>query len=99
MPADFDGERALAALETFRAEPKKFDLIITDHTMPLLQGADLAEKFGEIRQDLPIILMTGLNQPPDLSGSAHASLRSVISKPINFLELSNQLRKFLDKPI
>jgi CheY-like chemotaxis protein len=85
-------------LETFREEPDKFDLIITDHTMPYLQGADLAEKLGEIRHDLPVILMSGLNQPPDFAGSAHASLRRVVSKPINFFELSHRLREFLDKP-
>lgn len=89
---------SLAALETFREEPDQFDLIITDHTMPSLQGADLAEKLGEIRHDLPVILMTGLNQPPSFTGSAHAPLRRVVSKPINFFELSHSLREFLDKP-
>jgi PAS domain S-box-containing protein len=89
---------SLAALETFRAEPEKFDLVITDHTMPSLQGAELAEKLGEIRHDLPVILMTGLNQPPNFGGSPFAPLRSVVLKPINFLELSGRLREFLDKP-
>jgi CheY-like chemotaxis protein len=89
---------SLAALETFRAEPDKFALVITDHTMPFLQGADLAEKLGEIRPDLPVILMTGLNQPPDFTGSNHAALRAVVPKPINFFELSRLLRDFLDTP-
>jgi PAS domain S-box-containing protein len=89
---------SLNALETFRNEPKKFDLVITDHTMPILQGADLTEKIGEIRPDMPAILMTGLNQPPNFSGSTYEPLRAVISKPINFFELSHRLRGFLDKP-
>jgi PAS domain S-box-containing protein len=87
------------ALETFRTEPKKFDLVITDHTMPALQGAELTERLGEIRHDLPVILMTGLSQPPSFSGSGYASLRSVVSKPINFVELSHRMRGFLDKPV
>lgn len=89
---------SLNALETFRSEPTKFDLIITDHTMPTLQGADLTEKLGEIRPDVPAILMTGLSQPPDFTGSMYEALRAVISKPINFFELSHRLRGFLDKP-
>jgi two-component system, cell cycle sensor histidine kinase and response regulator CckA len=89
---------SLNALETFRSEPTKFDLIITDHTMPTLQGADLTEKLGEIRPDVPAILMTGLSQPPDFTGSMYEPLRAVISKPINFFELSHRLRGFLDKP-
>jgi PAS domain S-box-containing protein len=87
---------SLEAMNTFRANPNHFDLVITDHTMPGLLGADLAGELGDIRPDLPVILMTGLNQPPDLTTSRHASLRSVFQKPINFVELSHCLRKFLD---
>lgn len=83
------------ALETFRAEPMKFDLVITDHTMPGLQGAELAEKMGEIRSEVPVILVTGLNQPPSFSGSPYAPHRAVCQKPINFVELSHRLREFL----
>jgi hypothetical protein len=43
--------------------------------------------------------MTGLNQPPDLSGSRHARRRAVVQKPINFVELSHQMRDFLDHPV
>jgi CheY-like chemotaxis protein len=89
---------SLGALEVFRLEPEKFSLVITDHTMPGLQGADFAEKLGEIRPDVPVILMTGLNLPPDLSGSHYAKLRTVVQKPINFVELSHQMREFLDRP-
>jgi two-component system, cell cycle sensor histidine kinase and response regulator CckA len=88
---------SLDALETFRREPSKYDLILTDHTMPGLQGAELAEKAGDIRPDMPVILMTGLNQPPDFIASPHASLRTVVQKPINFPELSRRLRRFLDQ--
>ncbi len=83
------------ALETFRAEPNRFDLVITDHTMPGLQGAELAEKMGEIRSELPVILVTGLNQPPSFSSSRYAPRRAVCQKPINFVELSHRLRDFL----
>lgn len=83
------------ALETFRAEPDKFDLVITDHTMPGLQGAELAEKMGEIRSEVPVILVTGLNQPPSFKGSRYAPRRAVCQKPINFVELSHRLRDFL----
>lgn len=83
------------ALETFRAEPDRFDLVITDHTMPGLQGADLAERMGEIRSEVPVILVTGLNHPPSFKGSRYAPRRAVCQKPINFVELSHRLRDFL----
>lgn len=87
---------SVEALKTFRADAENFDLVITDHTMPEVQGAELAEIMGAIRPDLPVVLMTGLNQPPDLSASPHASRRMVFQKPINFVKLSHCLREFLD---
>jgi CheY-like chemotaxis protein len=89
---------SLEAMKTFRADPDGFDLVISDHTMPGLQGAGLAEEMGDLRPNLPIILMTGLNQPPDLSASRYASRRVVCQKPIDFVELSHCLRRFLDRP-
>jgi two-component system, cell cycle sensor histidine kinase and response regulator CckA len=89
---------SVSAMEDFSADPRKFALVITDHTMPTLQGADLAEKLGDIRPDLPVILVTGLEPPPDLSRSRYAPLRAVVSKPIDFVQLSHRLRQFLDKP-
>ena len=88
---------SVEAMKTFRADTKHFDLVITDHTMPDLLGAELAEAMGDLRPDLPVILMTGLNQPPDLSGSRYAQRRLIFQKPINFVELSHCLRRFLDE--
>jgi len=87
---------SLEAMKTFRTDAENIALVITDHTMPDMQGAELAEVMGAIRPDLPVILMTGLNQPPDLSASRYASRRAVFQKPINFVMLSHCLRGFLD---
>jgi CheY-like chemotaxis protein len=89
---------SVEALQTFRAEPTMFDLVITDHTMPTMLGAELAEQVGDLRPDIPVVLMTGLNQPPNLSGSRYAARRAVFQKPIDFIELSHRMRKFLDRP-
>jgi DNA-binding NtrC family response regulator len=61
-------------------------------------GADLADLVGDLRPELPVVLMTGLNEPPDFFNSRHAARRAVFQKPIDFVELSRRLRKFLDKP-
>jgi DNA-binding NtrC family response regulator len=87
---------SITAMETFGAEPSKFDLVITDHTMPALQGADLADKLGDIRPDVPVILVTGLNPTPDFLRSNYAPLRAVLTKPIDFVKLSRCMRQFLD---
>jgi PAS domain S-box-containing protein len=88
---------SIEALKTFRAEPEKYHLVITDNTMPLLEGVELAERIGEIREDVPVILITGLNQLPDVSQSRHAARRAVMRKPVEFSELSRRLRDLLEK--
>jgi len=84
------------ALETFQAEPDKFDLVITDNTMPCMQGAELAERLGHIRANVPVILITGLNQLPTFAGSRFASRRAILRKPLDFVDLSHRLREFLE---
>jgi two-component system cell cycle sensor histidine kinase/response regulator CckA len=90
---------SLTALDTFKSDPSRFDLVLTDHTMPAMQGAELAERLGEIRADVPVILMTGLNQPPSFANSCFAARRIVLRKPLDFVDLSQRLRGFLEKPV
>ena len=74
------------------------NLVITDVVLPDENGFDLIPRIKRIRPDLPVILVTGLEPPPDLSRSRYAALRAVVSKPIDFVQLSHRLREFLDKP-
>jgi PAS domain S-box-containing protein len=90
---------SITALETFKTEPEHYDLVLTDHTMPCMQGAELAERLGEIRSDVPVILMTGLNEPPSFAGSHFAVHRAVVRKPLDFVDLSHRLRNFLERPV
>nr|NJM02493.1 response regulator [Desulfobacula sp.] len=50
---------SMEALEAFKENPQRYDLIVTDHIMPKLQGLDLAGKMLEIRNTVPILLSTG----------------------------------------
>ncbi|MFP4573632.1 MAG: response regulator [Desulfobacterales bacterium] len=53
---------SVEALEAFRANPDKFDIVITDMTMPDMTGDRLALKIKEIRSDMPVILCTGFSE-------------------------------------
>ena len=50
---------SLEAMETFRSDPSKFDLVITDHTMPSLQGAELAEKLFPVDDPIGQLVHVG----------------------------------------
>ena len=50
------------ALEHFRDRPQRYDLVITDHTMPHMKGTELSRELLRVRPDIPIILCTaGIN--------------------------------------
>ena len=51
-----------SALELFKAQPSRFDLVITDLTMPKLTGLQLSQELIRIRPDIPIILCTGFSE-------------------------------------
>ena len=50
------------ALEHFCYQPQRYDLVITDHTMPHMKGTELSKELLKVRPDIPIILCTaGIN--------------------------------------
>ena len=44
---------SVAALEAFREAPQRFDIVLTDETMPELIGTALADKVHVLRPDFP----------------------------------------------
>jgi CheY-like chemotaxis protein len=74
---------AVSALQVLRASTD-IDLMITDHMMPEMTGAALAEEVRAFRPSLPIILATGYADLP--AGRAQQLPR--LSKPYGVEELS-----------
>jgi len=72
-----------AALKEFTtAQPDKYDLVITDMTMPTLTGTALAKKIKSINPDIPIILCTGNNTLIDEDSAGTLEITNYIYKPI-----------------
>jgi DNA-binding NtrC family response regulator len=75
-------ESSLAALEAFRAEPKRFDLVLTDETMPDLTGTELAREIWQLRPEISIILMSGYSGAPLSERALAAGVIDVLHKPL-----------------
>jgi CheY-like chemotaxis protein len=58
---------ALEALEILRSG-RKIDLLITDFSMPKMNGAQLATAAKEVRPNLPVLIATGYAELPTCSG-------------------------------
>jgi CheY-like chemotaxis protein len=92
-PVGFD--KSSAALAAFRAEPDRFDLVLTDELMPELTGTELATAVHEIRPNLPIILMTGHGTLVEAQEVRAAGIREVLKKPLLSADLAQGLARHL----
>ncbi len=87
---------SVQALELFRAEPDRFDLVITDMTMPEMTGDKLAQKFMKIRPDIPVILCTGHSKQISEQKAKEIGIRAFIMKPILRRTIAETIREALD---
>ena len=86
------------ALEEFAALPERFDLVITDMTMPKMTGDQLARKLMDIKPDIPVILCTGFNETITEEKALSMGIDKFVMKPIVKDELANTIRSVLDTP-
>ena len=84
------------ALTLLREDPYRFDLVITDQTMPEVSGAELVSRLLEIRADLPVILCTGYSSRIDADKAGELGVRAFLLKPLKLLELHARVRQVLD---
>ena len=75
---------------------ERFDLVITDMTMPKMTGENLARELFRIRPDVPIILCTGFSARMDEKKAAAMGIQAFISKPILKREIAEAIRAVLD---
>lgn len=92
-PIGFD--KSTAALAAFRADPDRFDLVLTDELMPEMTGTELAIALHEIRPDLPIILMTGHGARAESRGFHAVGIREMLKKPLLSADLAKGLAQHL----
>ena len=85
-----------AALALFNAAPEDFDLVITDMTMPLLTGEELAQRILTIRPDIPVILCTGYSEKITPDTARKLGIRAYLMKPLTIDQLARTVRKALD---
>jgi PAS domain S-box-containing protein len=84
------------ALALFRLDPSKFDLIITDQTMPEMTGIALANEALAVRKDIPIILFTGYSDTVSPEKARAAGILEFVMKPAAKREIARTVRRVLD---
>lgn len=87
------------ALEQFKKNPDKFDMVVTDTTMPYINGVDMAEQMLEIRKDLPIIICTGFTTLISVEEARNKGIRDFVMKPFKIRDIAARIREIFDGDI
>lgn len=85
------------ALEIMADKPAKFDLLLTDQTMPKMTGLELTAKVRESHPDMPVVLCTGYSEQISNIDLRRAGVDQLITKPMLMAELAVAVRNALDK--
>ncbi|MBI5440922.1 MAG: PAS domain S-box protein [Deltaproteobacteria bacterium] len=75
------------ALALFEAAPDRFDVVVTDQTMPGMTGEALARRLLALRPDLPLILCTGYSPTATPARARSLGIRGFLMKPCNIEEM------------
>ncbi len=85
------------AMDTFRQNPKAFDLVIADQTMPHLTGYELSKLLLGIRPDIPIIMITGHSDIVDEQKAKAIGIKEFLMKPLNIGTLAKTIENVLKR--
>lgn len=84
------------ALERFQKDPHRFDMIISDMTMPELSGDQLVQKIKAIRKNIPIILCTGHSERINEARVNALGVTALMTKPFSMAHMMKNIREILE---
>ncbi len=88
-----------SAIEIIQKNPNGFDIVITDLTMPEIQGVQLAEMIKAVRPNLPVVLVTGFSDITTTSKANASCIDAVLAKPLSINALAMTLQKLIPRKL
>lgn len=85
------------AVEMFRKNPTKYEVVLMDLTMPHMNGELAFGKMRKINADIPIILMSGFNEEQASARFKGKGLSGFVEKPFSFSTLVELINRVLEK--
>ena len=95
-------ENGIQALDIFSMAPEKYDLIFMDIQMPEMDGYETTRNIRVLdipqAKTIPIIAMTANVFREDIEKCLDAGMNGHVGKPLDFNEVTSQLRRYLHSP-
>lgn len=87
-----DGEQALAEM---RLKPGGFDLLITDHSMPRMNGVELVQQLREAGFRGKILVLSAHLSPENRAAYKELGVDGLLPKPFDLFQLREVIRKIV----
>ena len=87
------------ALALFEVDAQRFDLLLTDLTMPGMTGVAFAQAATRLRPGIPVLLCTGFSDDLRDDEIAAAGIRAVLRKPLEPADLHASLVRLIETSI
>ncbi|HOT76651.1 MAG TPA: response regulator [Candidatus Wallbacteria bacterium] len=84
---------AVKAIEIYRENPSRFDLVITDMKMPVMSGIEVLQKALQINKDAKVIIITAYGDVETAILAVNNHAYAFFGKPINFQELLETIER------
>ena len=84
---------AQEALNRLHNNLSGIELVITDYSMPAMNGLDLVKTIRQYHADIPVIMMTALAERSVMAEAARAGCDGFLAKPFNLDELIWEIEK------
>lgn len=88
---------AVEALALLKQDPRQFDALLTDQTMPKQTGIELAREMFALRPGLPVILCTGYSEAVTPETIAALGIKECLYKPVHKRELAEAVQRVLQE--
>jgi PAS domain S-box-containing protein len=85
--------RPSEAIDWFRENPGRFDLVITDLTMPVISGLEMARELRQLRPDLPILLTSGHPAAVTPEELKETGVCELLQKPASLASLAEAVQR------
>ncbi|MDV7340917.1 PAS domain S-box protein [Terasakiella sp. A23] len=86
---------SIEALDAFVTDPDRYQIILTDQTMPKMSGDQMVKAIREIKADIPIIMMSGYDKKVTEENAMEFGVDIYIQKPVSIDALTQAMNELL----